>query len=365
MSSTWIIVAFFLGFLIVFQIAKASEYVAILRGEERTRRESNRINGFLLLAFLILGLIGVWWCNELFKDDILGEPASDHGERIDRMIYITLAVTFVVFVLTQVGLFYFAYKYQEKEGRKAYFYPHNNKLELIWTVIPAITLTILVGFGLYYWFEITGEAPANSQVVEVYGSQYKWEFRYPGADGKLGKKYYKEINPLKNNPFGQIWEDPANQDDIVASQEVHVVVNKPVKFIINAKDVIHDVGLVHFRMKMDAVPGIPTTMWFTPKFTTKQMKEQYGDDFAYEISCDQICGAGHYSMKGTVIVETQAEFDEFMAKQKAQYAIASAAEAAPATPAGIPEKGASGDSTQQKEWTPAQTSGASGTQRTR
>jgi cytochrome c oxidase subunit 2 len=365
MSSTWIIVAFILGFLIVFQIAKASEYVAILRGEERTRRESNRINGFLLLAFLILGLVGVWWCNDLLKDKILGEPASNHGERIDTMLYITLAVTFIVFVITQVGLFYFAYKYQEKEGRKAYFFPHNNKLELIWTVIPAITLTILVGFGLYYWFEITGEAPQNAQQVEVYGSQFKWEYRYAGADGKFGKKYYKEINPLKNNPIGQLWNDPANQDDIVASQEVHIVVNKPVKFVINAKDVIHDVYVPHFRMQIHAVPGIPTTMWFTPKFTTKQMKEQYGDDFAYEIACNMICGAGHYSMKGTVIVETQAEFDEYMAKQKAQYAIANAAATSPATPAGIPDGGTSGDSTQNKQTTPANPQGAAVSQRTR
>jgi cytochrome c oxidase subunit 2 len=280
------------------------------------------------------------------------------------MLYITLAVTFVVFLITQIGLFYFAYKYQEKEGRKAFFYPHNNKLELIWTVIPAITLTVLVGFGLYYWFEITGEAPANAQVVEVTGKQFGWEYRYPGADGKLGKKIWKEINYQKNNPIGQIWSDPANQDDVVVSQEVHVVVNKPVKFVIYAKDVIHDVGLVHFRMKMDAVPGMPTTMWFTPKFTTKQMKEKYGDDFAYELSCDQMCGAGHYSMKGTVIVETQAEFDEYMAKQKAQYALANVAAPAPANPAAVPP-GTSGDSTQQKEYTPANSSGASGTQRTR
>lgn len=353
-----------MGFLIVFQIAKASEYVAILRGEERVRRENNRINGFMLLIFLVLGLFGVWYCNHLFKDRILGEPASDHGVLIDRMLYITLAITFVVFVITQIGLFYFAYKYQEKEGRKALFYPHNNKLELIWTVIPAITLTVLVGFGLYYWFEITGEAPQNSQVVEVTGSQFKWEFRYPGADGKLGRKYYKEINPLKNNPLGQIWSDPSNQDDVVGSQEVHVVVNKPVKMVIYAKDVIHDVGLAHFRMKMDAVPGVPSTMWFTPKFTTKQMKQKYGDDFQYEISCDQICGGGHYSMRGTVIVETQAEFDEFMAKQKAQYAIANEAAQAPQTPAGIPEQSHSGDSTQNKATTPAQVQGASGSQKT-
>jgi len=360
MSSIWIIVAFILGFLIVFQIAKASEYVAILRGEERTRRENNRINGFLMLAFLIIGLFGVWYCNHTLKDKILGEPASDHGVRVDTMLYITLAITFIVFVITQIGLFYFAWKYQEKEGRKAYFYPHNNKLELIWTVIPAITLTVLVGFGLYYWFEITGEAPANSQIVEVTGKQFAWEFRYPGADGKLGARYYKEIDPTKNNPLGQIWSDPANRDDIVGSQEMHIVVNKPVKLIIYSKDVIHDVGLVHFRMKMDAVPGTPTTMWFTPKYTTKQMKEKYGDDFAYEISCDQMCGAGHYSMRGVVIVETQAEHDEFLRKQKAQYAIAMEAEQG-ATPA----KAVSGDSTQQKQTTPVQPQGGAVSQRIR
>jgi cytochrome c oxidase subunit 2 len=180
-SNTWIIIALILGFIITFQIAKASEYVAILRGEERTRKENNRINAFLLLAFLVLGLAGVWWCNEALKGKILGEAASEHGERIDVMLYITLAITGIVFLITQVLLFWFSYKYQEKENTTAFFFPHNNKLELIWTVIPAITLTILVGFGLYYWFQITGEAPKNSQVVEVIGKQFAWEFRYPAG----------------------------------------------------------------------------------------------------------------------------------------------------------------------------------------
>jgi cytochrome c oxidase subunit 2 len=349
MSFTWILIAFLLGFLIVFQIAKASEYVAILRGEEKTRRESNRINGFLLLIFLVLGLLGVWWCNDLYSDKILGEAASNHGDRVDTMIYITLAVTFAVFVLTQVGLFWFAYKYQEKEGRKAYYFPHNNKLELIWTVIPAITLTVLVGFGLYYWYEITGEAPEDAQVVEVTGSQFKWDFRYPGADGKLGKKYYREINPTKNNPLGQIWSDPANQDDIVGAQDMHVVVGKPVKLIIYSKDVIHDVGLAHFRLKMDAVPGMPTTMWFTPKYTTREMKEKYGEDFVYEISCDQMCGAGHYSMRGTIIVESQAEYNVWLKQQKSQYSLAMAGQQS--SPADV--QGRSGDSTQQRRETPS------------
>jgi cytochrome c oxidase subunit 2 len=103
---------------------------------------------------------------------------------------------------------------------------------------------------------------------------------------------------------------------------MHVVVNKPVKLIINAKDVIHDVGLAHFRLKMDAVPGIPTTMWFTPKYTTRQMKEKYGQDFNYEISCDQMCGQGHYTMRGVVIVESQAEFNAWLSTKPAQYTVA-------------------------------------------
>jgi cytochrome c oxidase subunit 2 len=320
MQTFFIVAILALGFLITFQIAKASEYVAVLRGEEKSRKQANKVNGFLLLAFLIIGLIGVYYCNVKLKGKILGEPASDHGVLVDRMLYITLALTFVVFIVTQVALFWFSYKYQESDTRKAYYYPHNNKLEMIWTVIPAITLTVLVGFGIFYWFKITGDAPKNSMVVEVVGKQFGWEFRYPGKDGILGKKYFKKVDPASNNPAGQLWEDPANHDDIFMEQEMHLVVNKPVKLVIGAKDVIHDVGLAHFRMKMDAVPGTPTTMWFTPKYTTKEMKEKTGNpNFVYELSCDQMCGKGHYSMRGVIVVETQEEFDIWMAGKKPQY----------------------------------------------
>jgi cytochrome c oxidase subunit 2 len=309
--------------VVVFQIAKASEYVAMIRGYENARKQSNKINAFLLLAFLVLGLIGVYYCNEMFKGRILGEPASDHGVLVDQMLYVTLAVTFVVFVITQIALFWFAYKYQESDNRKAFYYPHNNTLELIWTVIPAIVLSVLVGFGIFYWFKITGPAPKDAMVVEVVGKQYGWEFRYPGADGILGKKYFKKVDAANNNPVGQLWEDPANHDDVYVEQEMHLVVGKPVQLVIGAKDVIHDVGLVHFRLKMDAVPGTPTTMWFTPKFTTKEMKQKTGNpDFVYEISCDQLCGKGHWSMRGTIVVETQEEFDAWVASKKPQYLVA-------------------------------------------
>jgi cytochrome c oxidase subunit 2 len=322
MQSFFIVAILFFGFVITFQIAKASEYVSVLRGEEKSRRQNNRVNAFLLLLFLIFGLIGVLYCNERLKGKILGESASVQGDKIDTMLYITIAVTGIVFFITQILLFWFAFKYQEKENQKAYYYPHNNKLEMIWTVIPAIFLTVLVGFGIYYWFKITSEAPQDANVVEITGSQFKWEFRYPGKDGQLGKKYYRNISDADGNPLGQIWEDPLGQDDIYSVNEpMHLVVNKPVKLVIGAKDVIHDVGLAQFRMKMDAVPGIPTTMWFTPKFTTQQMIDKTGDpDFVYEISCDQMCGQGHFGMRGTILVQSQEEFDRWMASQKPQYA---------------------------------------------
>jgi len=241
------------------------------------------------------------------------------------MLKITIVITGIVFVITQIILFWFAYKYQESDNRKAYFYPHNNKLEVLWTAVPAIVLTVMVGFGLYYWFRITGEAPANAMQVEITGSQFKWEMRYPGKDKVLGKKYFKAINESENNPLGQLWEDSANKDDIYLppGDPMHLVVNKPVRLIINAKDVIHDVGLSHFRLKMDAVPGTPTTMWFTPTKTTAQMKKEMDDpDFVYEISCDQMCGPGHFKMRGTIIVESQEEFDLWMAKQKPKFYLA-------------------------------------------
>ena len=312
-----------LFFVVVFQIAKASEYVAMIRGYENARKQSNRINAFLLLAFLVLGLIGVYYCNEALKGTILGDPASDHGVLVDRMLYVTLAITFIVFLITQIALFWFAYKYQESDNRKAYYYPHNNTLELIWTVIPAIALSVLVGFGIFYWFKITGPAPKDAMIVEVVGKQFGWEFRYPGADGILGKKYFKKVDPANGNPVGQLWEDPANHDDVYVEQEMHLVVGKPVQLVIGAKDVIHDVGLVHFRMKMDAVPGTPTSMWFTPTYTTKEMKVKTGNpDFVYEMSCDQLCGKGHWSMRGVIVVETQEEFDAWLASKKPQYLVA-------------------------------------------
>src|SRR6195952_5564088 len=322
MSSIFVIAILLLGFLVTFQIAKASEYVGILKGEKKTFEQNNRINGFLMILFLILGLVGVYWCNELFRGRILDDPASQHGVKIDNMLYITVALTGVVFLITQVLLFWFAFKYQYSEKRKAFYFPHNNKLEVIWTVIPAIALTVLVGFGLMYWFQITGDAPKDALQVEITGKQFGWIFRYPGKDGVFGNKYYKNISDAENNSLGLLWDDPKTHDDIVVNQTMYAVVKQPLKLIINSRDVIHDVGLAHFRMKMDAVPGTPTTMWFTPLYTTEEMKKSTGNpDFEYEISCDQICGRGHYTMKGIIKIVSADEFVLWRAGQKSNYTL--------------------------------------------
>lgn len=322
MSNFFLIAVVVLVFVVIFQISKASEYVSILKGEEKSRKQSNKINGFLMLAFLILGLVGVWWCNKLFYPKTLLPygSASAQGEKIDTMMWITIIITGVVFFLTQILLFWFSYKYQASEKRKAFFYPHNNKLEVLWTSIPAITLTVLVVFGLIYWFQFTGDAPKNSQVIEITGHQFGWEIRYPGKDGILGRKNYKLTDPAKGNPLGVDWSDAASHDDIHVATTMHVVVNKPVKLVINSQDVIHDVGLPHFRLKMDAVPGTPTTLWFTPTITTRDMQKKTGNpDFTYEISCDQMCGKGHFSMRGIIVVETQKEYNAWMIKQRPEY----------------------------------------------
>lgn len=309
-------------FVVIFQIAKASEYVSVLKGEEKTRRQNNKINGFMLVLFLVLGLIGVWVCNEWYYPKTLFPQgsASKEGEKIDFMLYLTIGVTGVVFFITQILLFWFSFKYQEKDGKKAFFFPHNNKLELLWTTVPAIFLTVLVAFGLINWFKMTGDAPKESTLIEVTGHQFGWEFRYPGADGILGKKDYKKYNMPSGNTLGVDFEDPASLDDIHVGSEMHIPVNKPVKLVINSQDVIHDVGLAHFRMKMDAVPGIPTTLWFTPQYTTEQMKVRTGNpNFVYEISCDQMCGKSHFSMRGTIIVESEADYKKWLSGQKAEY----------------------------------------------
>ncbi len=321
MKELFILAVVAMIFLVIFQIAKASEYVSVLKGEDKTRKQTNKINGFLLVAFLVFGLIGVYVCNHwFFKKTLFTQgSASVEGMAIDKMLYMTIGVTGVIFIITQILLFCFCFRYQERDGQKATFFAHSTKLELLWTTVPAIFLTILVVFGLINWFKMTGTPPDGAAVVEITGHQFGWEMRYPGKDRILGKKDYKKYNTPSGNTLGVDFDDVNSLDDLHTT-EMHLVVNKPVKLVINSQDVIHDVGLNHFRMKMDAVPGIPTTLWFTPQITTADMKVKTGNpNFVYEISCDQLCGKSHFSMRGVIVVEKQEQYDKWIAEQKPEY----------------------------------------------
>ncbi len=345
MSGFIMISLIILVFVIIYQIGKASEYAAILRGEKKVNAQVNRAIAFLLVAMFVLGLWGIWECHNYFKDMMLPIAACKTGERYDAMFNTTVVVTGIVFLLTQAVLFWFCFKYQASDKRTTYFFAHSNKLELIWTTIPAIAMAVLVAIGLRNWYEVTSPAPAEATVIEIVGKQFNWLIRYPGKDNELGKRDFRKINDA-NNVLGLDWSDPHNSDDIIAQNgEMHVVVGKPVKLVIGSRDVIHDVGLPHFRMKMDAVPGITTTLWFTPTITSDSMKLiTKNPNFVYEIACDQLCGKGHYAMRGTIIVETQAQYDKWMASQSSYYVTANPA-AAPAAPAADVKDAPAADST--------------------
>jgi cytochrome c oxidase subunit II len=334
MSGFITIALLLLVFIIIYQVAKASEYASVIRGEEKVKAQTNRTMAWLLVIFFVLGLYGIYKCHIVLVDKLLPVAGSEQGAAYDSMFNVTLIVTGIVFFLTQTLLFWFAFRYQSTEKRTSFYFPHNNKLELLWTTVPAIAMAILVAIGLKNWMNFTSPAPQNAMVVEIVGKQFNWLVRYPGADGVLGKRDFRKIDDA-NNVLGLDWKEKENMDDIIAQNgELHLVVNKPVKLLIGSRDVIHDVGLPHFRMKMDAVPGILTTMWFTPRYTTAEMKKITGNEnFVYEISCDQMCGKGHYSMRGTVVVQTQAEYDAWMMTQKSYYSTVNSTDAAPAAPA--------------------------------
>lgn len=321
MSGLLLVLLVALIFVVLYQVSRSSELVASIQGEENFDKKRNKLLGYSMLVLFGAFMIGIYACHEYMLPLMNHIAASDHGQEIDRMFIITLSVTGIVFFITQFLLFWFAFKYQRKGDKIPHFFAHSNKLELVWTTVPALAMAVLVAIGLKSWFTMTSDAPKEAMQIEIVGKQFNWISRYPGPDGVLGKRYFTNISD-KDNILGLDWSDKANKDDIIIPNgELRLVKGKPVSLIIGSRDVIHDVGLSHFRLKMDAVPGITTKLWFTPIVTTEEMKQKTGNkDFVYELSCDQMCGKGHYSMRAVIIVETQAEHDAWLAKQQSYYA---------------------------------------------
>jgi cytochrome c oxidase subunit 2 len=301
---------------IVGKILKVYDLSLQMQGKNGVNWNNVMAGGFI--AFLVVGLIGVYYSFSVHGSMILGEANSVHGKILDSMFWTTFLITFFVFLLTQILLFTFVFRYKGSDKRKAYYYPHNNTIEKLWTVVPAIVLTVLVVFGFITWRKITNTVDAKGEPaslnVDVTGHQFAWELRYPGRDGKLGLKNYKLITGT--NKVGVNYQDKNSFDDLQADT-LMLPVNKSVRLNIIAQDVIHSVYMPNFRVQINAVPGLPTYFKFTPTKTTAEMRADLDQpDFNYRLYCNKICGGSHYNMQKLVVVVSQAEYQNWLAKQK-------------------------------------------------
>ena len=335
-----IIIAVALFFIALVQLMKIYDLAAKVRGaksQEKITRGENMLMANLMLVFMVafFGFI-VWLIAKYGANAGLFKAASKHGEEIDELLMINWYVILPVFFLTNSLLFIFSWKYYHREERKALYYPHNNKLELVWTVLPAIALAVIIVFGIRTWNSIMYNNE-KGQVVEVYAYQFGWLVRYAGVDNQLGEANYKLVS--STNPLGVITEKSiqdtyeeidkkvlnidqdlkvkrnangdllipkskadkkleelerlkrrkyrieaaidkgesnstaySTSDDDVVVQELHLVKDQPYTFIFRSKDVIHCPWLPHFRAQINAVPGMETSFKLTPTITTKEMR---------------------------------------------------------------------------------------------
>lgn len=319
-------------FILLFRV---QSLVSIVRGSDNKKGGLlNKFNAAMFIVFMVVGTVAFLWYSFGFKDSyMLPEASSLHGIETDKMFWLSIGIISIVFLVVNILLFGFAFKYQYKKDRKATHFAHNNQLELIWTIIPAIVLTYLVFNGWKEWTNITDTPTQKEQdeavQLEIVGQQFSWSVRYPGEDKKLGKHDFTNIDAI--NSFGLKLEDKASLDDFMP-REIHIPKGKKVQFKIRAKDVLHSVFAPHFRLKMDAVPGMPTQFWFTPTKTTQEMRNELAldpayqtevdgekryENFNYEIACTEVCGRGHFSMRMVIVVDEPEDYEKWYKEQKA------------------------------------------------
>ena len=325
----------------IFDLAQVNKDVSQVANDK-----DNRVNGYLMLAFLgfIYGITIVSFA--LWGDlPLTSNSASEHGPEIDRLMIISMVVIFIVQTITQFLLHYFAFKYKGEKGRKALFYADNDKLEFIWTIIPVIVLAGLIMYGLFTWTDIMNvDEDDDPLVVELYAQQFNWKARYAGEDNVLGKANVRLINLNNANILGLDESDPNAQDDVITT-ELHLPVGRPVLFKMRSQDVLHSAYMPHFRAQMNCVPGMITQFSFTPTVTTEEMRlnpdiyekvkninrirvnkskklQAKGEEpldryeFDYLLLCNKICGKSHYNMQMKIIVESEEDYNEWLKEQK-------------------------------------------------
>ena len=309
--------------------------------EWNVTESDNTFNGKLMLSFGILFFVLLLWQIDRWEDNSLPGAASVHGLNIDSLWNVNMWIITIASILTNGALFYFAYKYSGKDKTKATFLAHDNRLEMAWTIVPAVVLAGIIIFGLKYWNEITERSSdPNKITIELYAKQFDWSARYAGQDKTLGLTDYRQIDG--GNIVGMDTLDANGYDDIIVKNEFHIPVNREIEFKMRSRDVIHSAYMPHFRAQMNCVPGMITEFKFTPNKTTAEMrKDPYviqlmkgindvrakdnkeAVEFDYILLCNKICGASHYNMQMTIIVESEKDYNTWIAKQKAVKSIAS------------------------------------------
>lgn len=356
--------------LLVFQFA------AELRGKKahEISDSENNMNALLTLLSLV-GLFAMFFylTATYYNEKYIPGAASEHGVEVDSLLNLNFIVIALAFFITQLLLMWFAYKYRYNKKRRATHYAHNDKLEMIWTIVPAIVMAVLVLKGLIVWNHTTNPSPdKNTLNLELYARQFDWTARYSGKDNALGKASYTMING--GNILGLISADAiqeqltivrgdslvvdstvtlgflpaekledektrlrrlvhqirtvaefdyqfksgsesyaASHDDVLVRDTIILPVNRPVKLHMRSQDVIHSAYLPHFRVHMYCVPGSETYFAFKPITTTKEMKKKLNDpEFEYRLYCNNICGSTHFNMMLPVRVVSEKEYSAWL-----------------------------------------------------
>ena len=374
MTELLILVAVVVAIIAIGQVVRIFELANKIKGikESDITDKDNDTQGKLLLTFGILFMASFFIMTAKWNHLLLPVSASEHGVDIDFLMSISMGLIIVVFLITQPVLFYLSYRYRGRKDRTATFISHNDKIEIVWTAVPAIVLTVLIVYGLQTWSNIMDRSDLKDAVViEVYGQQFNWTVRYAGEDNNLGASNVRFIGGLntvgvisesayakqtadidKNiaNTQIQISEElnatkrvkketrlakmeakrntlsslisrtpkdllAAAEDDIVV-KELHLPVNKSIQLKFRSQDVIHSAYMPHFRVQMNCVPGMNTDFVFKPTITTEEMRVETGNEaFEYVLLCNKVCGAAHYNMQLKVIVESEEDYNNWLADQ--------------------------------------------------
>ena len=264
------------------------------------------LSGVLLAALLLILIIASLY---LFIAQPYWFPtlASEHGASIDGLFMAVLIVSGIAFVVVQGLLGYFVARYGENGRERAAYWHDNPKAEAILLIGTAVILTVLVFMGQRVWAAMYFvDAPADALTIQVTGEQFAWNFHYAGADGAFGRTDVSLITAT--NTIGLDRNDPPAKDDVLAINEMHFPVGRAVRVRLRSKDVIHSFFLPNLRIKQDAVPGMAIEVWFTPNLAGN-----------YEIACAELCGLGHYRMKGALTVDdSQESFDRWLQQKFAE-----------------------------------------------